>query len=118
MREESRLKMSKFRSYKMVSNGYCFFQTLKADGTATATSQVVQGFLAPIATAIPAITAQSQAEEDIMAVVLGQVDEVQVVNTDGTTSTVKLRVIAVVGGGQQQSEPATTTGGTGDGPVS
>lgn len=53
-----------------------------------------------------------------MAVVLGQVDEVQVVNTDGTTSTVKLKVIAVVGGGQSQSEPATTTGGAGDGSVS
>jgi hypothetical protein len=67
---------------------------------------------------MPAITAQSQAEEDVMAVVLGQVDEVQVTNADGTTSTVKLKVIAVVGGGQQQSEPATTTGGAGDGPVS
>jgi hypothetical protein len=53
-----------------------------------------------------------------MAVVLGQVDEVQVTNADGTTSAVKLKVIAVVGGNQQQSEPATTTGGSGDGSVS
>jgi hypothetical protein len=49
---------------------------------------------------------------------LGQVDEVQVNNADGTTSTVRLTVIAVVGGGQSQSEPTTTTGGTGDGSVS
>jgi len=53
-----------------------------------------------------------------MAVVLGQIDEVQVTSADGTTSTVRLKVIAVVGGGQQQSEPATTTGGAGDGSVS
>ena len=53
-----------------------------------------------------------------MAVVLGQVDEVVVTNADGTTSTVRLKVIAVVGGGQSQSEPATTTGGAGDGSVS
>ena len=53
-----------------------------------------------------------------MAVVLGQVDEVQVTNADGTTSMVKLKVIAVVGGNQQQSEPTTTTGGSGDGSVS
>ena len=54
-----------------------------------------------------------------MAVVLGQVDEVVVTNADGTTNTVKLKVIAVVGGGQQQqSELATTTGGAGDGSVS
>jgi hypothetical protein len=53
-----------------------------------------------------------------MTVVLGQVDEVQVTNADGTTSTVKLRVIAVVGGSQSQSEAATTTGGSGDGSVS
>ena len=53
-----------------------------------------------------------------MAAVLGQVDEVQVTNADGTTSTVKLKVIAVVGGNQSQSEPATTTGGAEDGPVS
>ena len=53
-----------------------------------------------------------------MAVVLGQIDEVQVTSADGTTSTVRLKVIAVVGGGQSQSEPATTTGGAGDGAVS
>ena len=48
---------------------------------------------------------------------LGQVDEVQVIAADGTTATVKLTVIAVVGGTATQS-PTPQQGATGDGAVS
>ena len=48
---------------------------------------------------------------------LGQVDEVQVIAADGTTATVKLTVIAVVGGTTTPS-PTPQQGAAGDGAVS
>ena len=49
--------------------------------------------------------------------VLGQVDEVQVIAADGSTATVKLTVIAVVGGTATPS-PTPQQGETKDGQVS
>ena len=48
---------------------------------------------------------------------LGQVDEVQVIAADGSTATVKLTVIAVVGGIATPS-PTPQQGAAGDGAVS